>query len=126
MKLDLNFCLFKHVLDVPSGKCLPHLDRPVHSWIEIVITVVRDKIEKFIKYVQEEIDNQKDKPGNLDTVREMTNTLDKFHSTCAVLQVKHLARTILDTTHAFRANKIWNSHGSTTAANSKANKGTHA
>ena len=88
----------------------------MYSSNPITTTVVRDKTEKFIDYVQEEIEDQKDKPGSLDTVHEMSDTLGKFHSTCAVLNVGHLARTILDTTHAFRANKNWNSHGSTAAA----------
>ena len=66
--------------------------------------------------MHKEIEDQKDKPGSLETVCEMSNTLGKFHGACAVVNVGHLARTILDTTHAFRANKNWNSCGSTAAA----------
>ena len=111
-----SFNLFKYVLDAPSGKYLPHLDKPVDSCIDTVIAIVREEIEKFIEYVQDKIEDQKQKPGNSETVGEMSDTLGKFNSACAVVHIGHLARTILDTTHAFRANKNWNSHGSTAAA----------
>ena len=111
-----TFDLFKYVFDAPSGKYLPHLDKPVDSCIETVIDIIREEIEKFIEYVEDEIENEKENKGTLETVREMNNTLCKLNSACAVVNVGHLARTILDTTHAFRANKNWNSHGSTAGA----------
>ena len=57
--------------------------------IEMVISVVRDEIEKFIEYVEEEIDAKKEKPGTIETVHEMTYMLGNFHSTCAVLNTGH-------------------------------------
>ena len=47
----------------------------------------------------------------------MTETLQKFHSCCAVVNIGRLGCMILDTTHAFRVNKNWNSHGSIAGSN---------
>ena len=72
---------------------------------------MKEEIEKFVEYVEDEIEDQKTKSGKKETVAEMTETLWKFHSCCAVINIGHLGCMILDMTHAFRANKNWNSHG---------------
>ena len=111
-----TFNMFKYTLDDVSGTFLPRLEKPVDGCIEEVIGFLKEEIEKFVEYVEDEIEQLKTKPGKKDTVAEMTETLRTFHSCCAVVNIGHLGRMILDTTHAFRANKNWNSHGSTAAS----------
>ena len=106
-----TFNMFKYSLDDASGTFLPPLEKSVDGCIEDVISFVKEEIEKFVDYVEYEIEDIKMKPRKKDTVAEMTETLQKFHS-CAVVNIGHLGCMILDTTHAFRANKNWNSHGS--------------
>ena len=87
---------------------LPHLEKPVDSWTETVINFVNQEIDKFIMEIdgitaeQQVLDNEQ-------TVSEITQTLQNFKSVCAMLSIGHLARTILDCTHVYRANKNWNS-----------------
>ena len=78
---------------------------------------MKDEIEKFVEYVVYEIEELRTKPRKNDTVAEMTETLRKFHNCCAVVNIGHLGHMILDTTHAFRTNKNWNSHGSIAGSN---------
>ena len=104
--------MFKYSLDDASGTFLPRLEKPVDGCIEDVNGFVKEEIEKLVDYVEYEIEDIKMKPGRKDTVAEMTETLQKFHSCCAVVNIRHLGHMILDMTHAFRANKIWNSLGS--------------
>ena len=107
-----TFNMFKYSLDDASDTFLPWLEKPVDGCIEDIISFVKEEIEKFVDYVEYEIEDIKTKPGRKDTVAEMTETLRKFHSCCAVVNIGCLGCMILDTTHAFRANKNWNSHGS--------------
>ena len=112
-----TFNMFKYMLDEASGTYLPRLEKPVDGCIEDVIGFVKEEIEKFVEYVEYEIEELKTKPGKNDTVAEMTETLWIFHSCCAVVNIGCLGRMILDTTHTFRANKNWNSHGSIAGSN---------
>ena len=100
-----TFNMFKYSLDEASGTYLPLLEKPVDGCIEDVIGSVKEEIEKFVEYVEYEIEELKTKPGKNDTVAEMTETLWKFHSCCAVINIRCMGRMILDTTHAFRENK---------------------
>ena len=74
-------------------------------------------MSEWSEYVEYEIKELGTKPRKNDTLAEMTETLRKFHSCCAVVNIGCLGRMILDTTHAFRANKNWNSHGSIAGSN---------
>ena len=112
-----TFNMFKYSLDEASGTYLPWLEKPVDDCIEDVISFVKEEIEKFVEYVEYKIEELKTKPGKNDTVTEMTETLWKFHSCCAVINIGCLGNMILDMTHAFRANKNWNSHGSIAGSN---------
>ena len=58
------------------------LEKPVDGCIEDVIGFVKEEIEKFVEYVEYKIEELKTKPGKNDTVAEMTETLQKFHSKC--------------------------------------------
>ena len=109
--------MFKYTLDEASGTYLPWLEKPVDGCIEDLIGFVKEEIEKFVEYVEYKIEELRTKPRKNDTVAEMTETLWKFHSYCAVINIGHLGGMILDTTHAFRANKNWNSHGSIAGSN---------
>ena len=111
-----TFNMFKYSLDQASGNYLPRLEKPVDSCIVDVIGFVKDEIEKFVEYVEDEIEQLKKKPRSGEAVLQMNENLQRFHSTCAVVGIGHLARLILDTTHAFRANKNWNFHGSIAGA----------
>ena len=95
-----TFNMFKYSFDEASGTYLPWLEKPVDGCIENVI-FVKEEIEKFVEYVEYEIEELKTKPGKNDTVTEMTETLWKFHSCCAVINIGCLGRMILDMTHAF-------------------------
>ena len=112
-----TFNMFKYTLDEASGTYLPRLEKPVDGCIEDVISFVKEEIEKLVEHVEYEIEELRTKPRKNDTVAEMTETLRKFHSCCAVVNIGHLGCMILDTTHAFRANKNWNSHGSIAGSN---------
>ena len=112
-----TFNMFKYTLDEASGTYLPRLEKPVDGCIEDVISFVKEEIEKFVEYVEYEIEELRTKPRKNDTFAEMTETLRKFHSCCAVLNKRRLGCMILDTTHAFRANKNWNYHGSIAGSN---------
>ena len=109
--------MFKYTLDEASGTYLPRLEKPVDGCIEDVISFVKEEIEKFVEYVEYEIEELRTKPKKNDTVAEMTETLQKFHSCCAVVNIGCLGCMILEMTHAFRANKIWKSHGSIAVSN---------
>ena len=111
-----TFNLFKYHLDAPSERYLPRLPTPVNSCVDEIIAILKAKIEKFIECVEDEAKDLKANPANAQTVWEINSTLANFNSTCAVLNVGTLACLILDTTHAFRANKNWNSHGSMAAS----------
>ena len=112
-----TFNMFKYTLDEASGTYLPQLEKPVEGCIEDVIGFVKEEIEKFVEYMEYEIEELRTKPGKNDTVAEMTETLRKFHSCCAVINIGRFGCMILETTHAFRANKNWNSHGSIAGSN---------
>ena len=75
-----TFNMFKYTLDDVSGTFLPRLEKPVDGCIEEVIGFLKEEIEKFVEYVEDEIDQLKTKPGKKDTVAEMTETLRTFHS----------------------------------------------
>ena len=111
-----TFKMFKYTLDEASGNYLPRLEKPVDGCIVDVIGIVKDEIEKFVDYVEDEIEQTEKKPRSGEAVLQMNENLQTFHSTCAVVGVGNLARLILDTTHAFRANKNWNFHGSIAGA----------
>ena len=92
------FNMFKYFLDDASGSYFPHLEKPVDSCIGDVIGFMKEEIEKIVEYVENEIEDQKTKPGKKKTLAEMTETLQKFHSCCTVLNIGCLGCMILDTT----------------------------
>ena len=111
-----TFNLFTYVLDPASGKYFPHFQKPVDSCKEDVIKILDCEVERFITAVEDDIELEKTKKDNRETVLQMQESLRRFNSACATISMGHLGRIILDTTHAFRANKNWNSHGAAAGA----------
>ena len=74
--------MFKYVSDTPSGKYLPHLNKPVDSWIEDVTQHLSDEVEKFTNLVKEGIEVERAKPQNHETVLHVEESLRKFNMAC--------------------------------------------
>ena len=108
--------MFTYFLHPSSGKYLPQLPKPVDSCSEDIIQYLSDEVEKFTDLVKDDIEVERAKPQNHGTVLQMEESFKKFDMACCTVSLGYLACKMLDTTHAFRANKNWNLHGATVGA----------